>query len=114
MRRASRSKFSHSREGFDHRSNYKSNQHFTCHKTTDKLNQCPNSSALRCFVDRSAIVNRRAQEFEAMVSSLLDKLGQSATDRQMATEMNLQNLLFAGAFGATRRIRTDDLLITNG
>ena len=47
------------------------------------------------------------------MSSLVDKLGQSATDRRMATEMNLQSLLFAGAFGATRRIRTDDLLITN-
>jgi hypothetical protein len=31
----------------------------------------------------------------------------------MATEMNLQNLIFAEFSGATRRIRTDDLLITN-
>ena len=27
--------------------------------------------------------------------------------------MNLQSLLFVDFFGATRRIRTDDLLITN-
>ena len=31
----------------------------------------------------------------------------------MATEMNLKSLIFLGLFGATRRIRTDDLLITN-
>jgi hypothetical protein len=51
------------------------------------------------------------------VSLRLDKLGQNSDNpRQIdgrATEMNLQSLLFAGAFGATRRIRTDDLLITN-
>jgi hypothetical protein len=31
----------------------------------------------------------------------------------MPTEMNLQSRIFAGFFGATRRIRTGDLLITN-
>ena len=44
--------------------------------------------------------------------SLRGKLGQSATYRRR-TAMNFQSLIFIGFSGATRRIRTDDLLITN-
>ena len=51
------------------------------------------------------------------MTELLDKLGQiSDNPRQIdevAAEMNFQCLIFAGFSGATRRIRTDDLLITN-
>ncbi len=47
----------------------------------------------------------------------LDTLGQISDNRRqidgMATEMNLKSLIFIGFSGATRRIRTDDLLITN-
>ena len=47
----------------------------------------------------------------------LDKLGQISDNWHqvdgMVTEMNLQTLIFLGFSGATRRIRTDDLLITN-
>ena len=42
-----------------------------------------------------------------------DISGQSAADRRNGQRMNLQSLIFAGFSGATRRIRTDDLLITN-
>jgi hypothetical protein len=47
----------------------------------------------------------------------LDKLGQISDNPQqidgMATEMNLESVISTEIFGATRRIRTDDLLITN-
>jgi hypothetical protein len=48
---------------------------------------------------------------------MLDKLGQISDNRRqidgMATEMNLESLNSLDVSGATRRIRTDDLLITN-
>jgi hypothetical protein len=51
------------------------------------------------------------------VSSLLDKLGHFSDNRRQideaAIEMNPQSFVFVGLSGATRRIRTDDLLITN-
>ena len=47
----------------------------------------------------------------------LDKLGQISDNPAqidgMETEMNLERLSFLDVSGATRRIRTDDLLITN-
>jgi len=47
----------------------------------------------------------------------LDKFGQFSDNRRQfdgaAIAMNLKLFEFLGFFGATRRIRTDDLLITN-
>jgi hypothetical protein len=59
----------------------------------------------------------RYRDYEFLQTRKLDKVGQfSDKPRQIdgtATEMNLQNLVFAGFLGATRQIRTDDLPITN-
>jgi hypothetical protein len=69
----------------------------------------------RCFVDRSEVCEppRLTKKSRRRCRR---SLANSDSPRQIdgrAIEMNLQSLLFAGAFGATRRIRTDDLLITN-
>ena len=69
----------------------------------------------RYFGDGSALMKPPCSRGVGVV--LLDKLGQISDNRRqvdgMATEMNLQSLIFLGFSGATRRIRTDDLLITN-
>ena len=55
--------------------------------------------------------------FVPSIAVELDKLGQISDNPQkidgMAAQMSPQNLIFARFSGATRRIRTDDLLITN-
>jgi hypothetical protein len=55
--------------------------------------------------------------FETTRIAPLDKFGQFSDNRRqfdgVAVEMNRKLLEFAGFSGATRRIRTDDLLITN-
>jgi hypothetical protein len=49
--------------------------------------------------------------------ALLDKLGPFSDSPQqidaVANQITVESLMFAGFSGATRRIRTDDLLITN-
>ena len=58
----------------------------------------------------------RAEDFNSEVSPL-DKFGQFSDNHPqfhgVAIEVSEKSIETAGFFGATRRIRTDDLLITN-
>ena len=78
---------------------------------------CTPSKISPGFFDLRATLKSPDEAVDPRAFSFLDKLGQISDNRRqvdgMATRMNPQNLIFAGVFGASRRIRTDDLLITN-